>query len=212
MTFIVKVLHRLVWTGLSYRPYNWNLHAQHANDSASTANIPYTGVRLTDSVIKMRENVIFMYKCICVRLHLSTGTCLHRRACVTDVKTPSAREQRPYLRAAIPCCWQTRRWRRGSSGASCKTRLMFPWYHSSGINRAVQLHSPLLCHLNERDITETLCVLPFYRGSKWPAARTSALHFLPGLIYHILFSLIFLQGCNFSWERTCVAPHCTALF
>lgn len=30
-------------------------------------------------------------------------------------------------------------------------------------------------------------MLLFYMGSKWPAARTSALHFLPGLIYHILF-------------------------
>lgn len=139
MTFIVKFLHRLVCTGLSFTLYNWNLHTQHANDSASAASMPYLVVWLTDSMIKMQENVIFMYKCICVRLHLSTGTCLHQRACVTDVKTPSAREQRLYLRTAIPCRRQTRRWRRGSSGASCKTRLMFPWYHSSGINRAVQL-------------------------------------------------------------------------
>lgn len=54
-------------------------------------------------MIKMQENAILMYKCICVRLHLSTDTCLHQHACITNVETPSTREQRPYLQTAIPC-------------------------------------------------------------------------------------------------------------
>lgn len=134
---------------------------------------------------------------VCITAHLFGFTCiryLHTNAtlhaissCICELSSPACINKQGEDEA-VHTNW--------------KTWLNFPWHHSSGINSvnvSFSFFSSPVQGLNHMATARHIAVL---QGSMWPLARTSALHFLPGLIYHILFVLGLLRGCKCSWEWT----------
>lgn len=63
------------------------------------------------------------------------------------------------------------------------------------------MHSPLLCSATQmKGIWQEDYACCCFIGAA-SGLLPESLYLLLGLIYHLLFSPIFLQGCNISWDR-----------